>query len=413
VKILAAIIAPPHLTASGGARAGRRLSEALSGDCDMTIASMSTVDAAGPGAARQANVRVFLPPPLCALPRKYRSLFYFSDIPALVAAGQWDLVHLHNPMPALEMARIAAACTKAGIPYVISTHGFNEVANGEAVYGFDRLRRLVWRGCVSRPVTRTVQGAAAVFALSPADIDIVRGFGFEGQIMIVPNGVDIPRASDSAGDREIWDRLGVLPPEECPGITCMFLGNHTPNKGVPVLLEAFAQLECPYQLVVGGERRAEIDYQRYEKKTRPGQRIVVTGRLTDPEVSALLRRSELFVFPTLADTFPLVVLEAMAHGCPVLASQVGGIPYQLDRTCGALVTPGDPAALRDAVARLAEDRPLLRMMGAQAAVRVQADYTWRAAADRALCGYTQILHRERETVSYQWGSPRPTMAGSP
>ncbi|MEJ1978046.1 MAG: glycosyltransferase family 4 protein [Acetobacteraceae bacterium] len=263
---------------------------------------------------------------------------------------------------------------------------------------------------MSQPVARAVQGAAAIFALSPADIDIVRGFGFEGQIVIVPNGVDMPVPPDIADDRTVWDRLGILPPEECPGITCMFLGNHTPNKGVPVLLDAFAQLECPYQLIVAGERRAEIDYQRGRNATRPDQRIVVTGRLTDPEVSALLRRSDLFVFPTLADTFPLVVLEAMAHGCPVLASQVGGIPYQLDRGCGALVPPGDPAVLRDAVTRMAKDRPQLRMMGARAAIRVQADYTWRAAADRAYQGYTQILHRTHGTIVAQEEQPSPILS---
>ena len=69
-------------------------------------------------------------------------------------------------------------------------------------------------------------------------------------------------------------------------------------------------------------------------KCRPDQQIIVTGRLRDDEVGAALRRSDLFVFPTLADTFPLVVLEAMAHGVPVLASRVGGIPHQLDERCG-------------------------------------------------------------------------------
>ena len=396
IKVLAAIVVPPHLTASGGARAGRRLSEALTSSCDVSIASMSGVDAGQPGAAKCRAVQVCVPAPLRVLPPKYRSLFYASDIAGLVGTERWDLVHLHNPMPALELARIARACTLTRTPYVISTHGFNEVVNGRRIYGFGRLKRLAWRTCVEDPVRRVVRGAAAVFALSPADIDIVRGFGFDGPITVVPNGVDGPEPAGDAADQRVWDRFGVQPPDRFSGITCMFLGNHTPNKGVPVLLEAFSKLGCPFQLIVGGERRAGVDYDASTRQLRPGQRIIVTGRLSDAEVGALLRRSELFVFPTLADTFPLVVLEAMAQGCAVLASDVGGIPYQVQGGCGLLVPPGDVAALRGAVASLSADPAAIAAMRTAAAARVGREFTWQAAAAQAHAGYLRVLERARQ-----------------
>lgn len=405
MRVLAAIVVPPHLSASGGARAGRALSEALAGRCAMSIASMSDVDRTQPGAARRLAVRSWLPAFARALPRRYRSLFYRSDIPGLVEGEAWDLVHLHNPMPALEMARIASACVRAGIPYVVSTHGFNEVANGSAVYGFGALRRAAWAACMGRPVARTVRGAAAVFALSPADLGIVAGFGFRGPVRVVANGVELPPAPDPGRDRAVCERLGVAPagtePAGATGVgpghgasalTCMFLGNHTPNKGVPVLLEAFAGLDCPYQLIVGGEQRPEIDYGR-AGTGRADQRVVLTGRLSDEEVGALLRRADLFVFPTLADTFPLVVLEAMAQGCAVLASSVGGIPHQLDGRCGVLVPPGDVAALRAAVTRLAADRAGVAAMGQAGRARVAAAFTWQAAAEAAHEGYREVLGR--------------------
>ena len=86
---------------------------------------------------------------------------------------------------------------------------------------------------------------------------------------------------------------------------------------------------------------------------------MVTGRLSDAEVGALMRRADLFVFPTLADTLPLVVFEAMAQAVPVLASAVGGIPYQIDPGCGQLVPPNDAAALAAAIERLVQDRARL------------------------------------------------------
>jgi starch synthase len=387
MRVLAAIIVPPHLSASGGARAGLRLTEALAEHCDVTVAAMSAIDSDRGSAAPRVEVRSWLPTPFRKLPPRYRSLFYASDIPRIVRRGGYDLVHLHNPMPALEMARVARACISSGIPYVVSTHGFNELANGNAVYGLGMLRRQAWQICVDRPVSQVVKNAAGMFALSPADFEIIRSFGFTGTPTVVPNGVELPAPEHGATDRLSWRRFGIPSREEFQGLTCMFLGNHTPNKGISILFEAFARLECPYLLIVGGERRQVIDYDKLARTSRPDQRIVVTGRLSDDEVSALLRRSDLFVFPTLADTFPLVVLEAMAHGIPVLASDVGGIPYQLDPDCGQLIPPGDPATLRIEVEKLASDRRRLCEMGKSALQRATTKFTWGAAAEAALQGY--------------------------
>lgn len=406
MRVLAAVIVPPHLSVSGGARAAEQLSAALAPHCDVTVASMMNGNGtqshgAGP-LLRRRQVHSALPPllPWSWLPNRYATLFYRSDIPRLVAEGH-DLVHLHNPMPALEFARIAQACRARGTPYVISTHGFNEVANGTTIYGFDAARRHAWRQLVYEPVARAVRGAAAVFALSPADIDIVRGMGFGGNILIVHNGVDLPPASAPPAapgvtvphHAEMMARFGI--PTDARGIRCMFLANHTANKGLPDLLAAFGQLECPFTLVVGGERRDTVDYDRHLRPGRADQRIIVTGRLSDAEVAALFRQSDLFVFPTLADTFPLVVLEAMSHGVPVLASRVGGIPYQIDESCGVLVPPGDPRALAAAVERLAAEPGHLRQMGRHARARVAAEFTWDRAAARALEGYRAVLRRHR------------------
>jgi glycosyltransferase involved in cell wall biosynthesis len=394
IKVLAAIVAPPHLSVSGAGRAAEQLSIALARHCDITVASMmgAQMHEAEASGIRRVPVKVGLPPmlPWSRIPNRYRTLFYGSDIPAMVRSGQFDLVHLHNPMPALEMARIARACREVGVPYVVSTHGFNEIANGTRVYGFGGLRRLAWQALVTRPVHQAVRGAAAVLGLSPADRGIVEAMGFSGAFAVVPNGVPVPGPSNAGEDAAICTRLGV-PARRRGELTCMFLANHTPNKGLPVLLEAFDGLTCPYTLIIGGEKRAEIDYRIASAPRRPDQRIIVTGRLSDAEVEALFRRSDLFVFPTLADTFPLVVLEAMSHGVPVLASRVGGIPHQLDQASGQLVEAGDARQLRDAVSMLAARPAQLAQMGRHAKARVARHFTWENAADRAFAEYEKAL----------------------
>lgn len=406
MKVLAVVVVPPHMSVSGGARAAELLSSALTEHCEITVASMMNGEGicatAGGRLPRRMPVRSWLPPlvPWSKFANRYSTLFYRSDLPRIIREGDFDLVHIHNPMPALEMERVARACIERGLPYVVSTHGFNEVANGGEVYGFHGLKRLAWRRLVEAPVARTVARASGVFALSPADFDIVRGMGFKGpELTVVSNGVPTPAPSNPNSDAVLLERLGIAPARDAGQITCMFLGNHTPNKGLPVLLDAFAGIERPYLLIVGGERRTDIDYDACTRRCRPGQQIVITGRLSDEAVRAVLYRTDLFIFPTLADTFPLVVLEAMAHGVPVVASRVGGIPHQLTEECGVLVDPRDEAGLRATVEALAGQPERMAAMGRAARVRAAEQFTWAKAACDAAQSYQRVLRRHSTAQS--------------
>jgi starch synthase len=406
LRVLTVIIVPPHLSVSGGAGAGERLSDALTPYCHMTVASMlnGIGERTGPSGSARAyriSVRTWLPPglPWSKMPNKYKTLFYRSDIPEIIAAGKYDLVHIHNPLPTLEMERAAMTCRKLGIPYVVSTHGFNEVENGPRVYGFNAFQRQIWRHCVVQPLHHVLGHAQAVFALTPADYEFVRRMGFEGQeLVVVSNGVSEPRPADLRTDETALRRCGI-PIERTNGqVTCMFLANHTPNKGLPFLLSVFTQLDFPYLLIVAGDKRSEIDYEGYIARCRPGQRIIVTGHLNDNEVDACFRRSDLFVFPTLAETFGIVILEAMSHGLPVIASRVGGIPYFLADDCGVLIDAGNSQQLKRAVETLASNPRMLRAMGQRG--RLQASkYTWENAAAVAAEAYHRILKAQ---------NPRPT-----
>ncbi len=404
MRVLATIIVPPHLMASGGARAGELLSRALSRHCDMTVASMLPGEGETGETTHRAVVRTSLPFYLASerVPRRYRSLFYRSDIPRLIRGGHYDLVHIHNPMPALEMARVAAACRSSSIPFVVSTHGFNEVVNGLKIYSFNPLQKTIWSQLVVAPVRRAIIGAAEIFALSPHDLELIRALGGEADnIRIVSNGVPEAPTAHRGEDDLILKRLGISPRADSAPPTYMFLANHTPNKGLPILLEAFGRLRSPFTLIVAGETREGIDYDRATRSSGTGQRIVVTGRLSDAEVNACFRRADVFVFPTLADTFPLVVLEAMTHGKAVIASQVGGIPHQLNGGCGLLVPAGDVGKLVEAIVRLGRDPVLAEQMGRAGRRKTQVSFTWESAAESAIAGYEHILcskvsHKHRQ-----------------
>lgn len=403
MRVLAAVVVPPHLSVSGASRAAENLSAELAREPDVAldIANMgvppgSGAPEGGGDVPRRLPVKVRNPLSWTAriLPNRYRTLLYRSDLPSKVAHGGYDLVHLHNPTPSLEMKRVARAARRAGVPYVISTHGFVEIADGPAINQMGRAQRAVWAAMVDRPVRWAVRNATRMLLLSPADRPVVaRLDGADVPSSIVPNGVEVPGPNAGADDAADLARVGVG--EDRPGLTAFFLANHTPNKGVDVLLEAFTALDRPFTLVVGGDQREVVDYEAYAARCGPDQRIVYPGRLSDAEVGSLFRWADLFVFPTRADTLPLVVLEAMAHGTPVVASDVGGIPYELEGGCGVLVPPGDVDRLRQAVDELADDPDRLASMAANARTRVLEEFTWPRAADAALEAYRTVLDRPR------------------
>jgi alpha-maltose-1-phosphate synthase len=396
MKVLAAVVLAPHWVVSGAATAAMRLSEALAEACDIELVRMGPADTTEHvGRLKVTGVRCSNPlrAGRAVLPSHLYTQFFRSSIPARVSQAGVDLVHLHNPIPTLELRRIATACLRARLPYVISTHGFVEVASQGAAYGLRGPARLAWHLLVDGPFRWVVRHATRVLALSPADMAVLDALAFpRSRVAIVPNGVDMPeeRPRDEDEVARVCRKYGVPFPKPTGTPVGMFLGNHTRNKGVLVLLDAFRAYPAPFRLIVAGGHRPYIDYDGYAAGLRPGQHAHFPGVISEDEKKALFRYADVFIFPTRADTFPLSVLEAMAHGLPVLATRVGGIPYQVDEQCGRLVAPDDPAALRDAFADLARNAATMRAMGEAARRRAAADFDWASAARKALAAYRSI-----------------------
>ncbi|MBP1687267.1 MAG: glycosyl transferase, group 1 [Deltaproteobacteria bacterium] len=396
MKVLAAIVSAPHWLVAGGPNAALRLSAALAKICDIDLARMAAADATeNSGGLTIFDLGCSNPFALARriVPRSLFMLFYKARIPDLIRTGRYDLVHIHNPLPALEMQRIARACLHAQVPYVVSTHGLVELASKGTAVGLGRLERIAWRLLVDAPFRYVLRHAASVMALSPADVPILNDIGCgSGRIDVVPNGVDVPAApADPRGLGEVCRKFGLPFPKPVGVPVGMFLGNHTKNKGVAVLLDAFSGYHGPFRMIVAGSQRDYIDYDSYLKMAKPNQTFHFPGFVCDEEAGALLEYADLFVFPTLSDTFPLVVLEAMARGVPILATRVGGLPHQVPESCGCLVDPRDPKALIGAFERLTRDMGGLAAMGAAAKAHVAHNFSWDASAQAALSVYRAIL----------------------
>lgn len=176
----------------------------------------------------------------------------------------------------------------------------------------------------------------------------------------------------------IEDRLctQTSQPQQPPaGITFGFAARLERGKGPMILVEAFARVRL--KLANASLKIAGVGPQGHAVKARARELSVLDactllGAYTAPEDrSAFMQGLDVFVLPTLAEGTPNSIIEAMAHGLPVIASAVGGIPDLITAETGILVPPGDATALANAMTTLASNPELRVRMGHKARARYE------------------------------------------
>jgi len=197
-------------------------------------------------------------------------------------------------------------------------------------------------------------------------------------------------------DPERYPMRPMRPVPEHDG-SVVFLGRLLPNKGVHVLVEG---LPPDVTLHVIGPESDPAYRERLGALARgtPGKDVHFHGPLPDEAVIDRLGRAMALVHPTPVDAqgsaganelFGLALVEAMARGCPVIASDAASLPEIVaDGACGLLVPPNDPPALGRAISRLRDDPALWRRLSAGARQRVEERFTWDRVVERCLEAYT-------------------------
>lgn len=260
-------------------------------------------------------------------------------------SGDVDVLVAHWIVPAGLIARWVGR--RRGIPYVVVAHG----ADAYALHG-----RLLRR--VKRAVLRDAAGVHAVSSEIASRLDALA----PGCVtMTMPVGVEV-------GPEPIGS-------ERVPGMV-LFVGRLAEKKGVDVLLRAMAQLDAHCTLEVVGDGPERADLERLAASLGIADRVRFAGALPHHQVREALRSAALVVVPSRTardgdrDGTPVVLMEAMAHGAPVVASAIGGIAEVVaDGDTALLVPESDPAALAEAITSALAD-PDAAMARARRARRV-------------------------------------------
>jgi glycosyltransferase involved in cell wall biosynthesis len=266
----------------------------------------------------------------------------------------------------------------SGAPYVVTYHQDVQIDG--------------WIGGVTalhdRTVGRFVLRRAA--RLCPTSLDYLRhsaisdlGESLGQRIVPIPNGVDPCRFQPGSIDLEVRHRHGL--PER--GVVALFVGTMDRAhhfKGVPTLLRALAGLPDVSAILVGAGELVP-SYQRLAVDLGVGRRVVFAGRVGKDVLPAYYRAADLLVLPseTAGEAFGMVLLEAMACGRAVIASDLPGVRSVVSHgRDGLLVPPRNVDALAAAITAIARMPEEARMgMGLAGRAKVKREYDWARIGD--------------------------------
>ncbi len=174
------------------------------------------------------------------------------------------------------------------------------------------------------------------------------------------------------------------------------VGTVQPRKNYQMLIQAFAPLaaQWPHHLVIAGGKGWLYD-EMIAEVTRQGLdgRVHFTGFVADADLPALYSGADLFVMPSVYEGFGIPLLEAMACGVPVLASNVSSLP-EVGGETAVLLPPHDPTAWTTAMQRLLNDPLLQKEMTAAGYEQVQK-FSWQQAAAQLLTLYHDLFPFKR------------------
>jgi len=232
-----------------------------------------------------------------------------------------------------------------------------------------------------------------VIGVSEVPSNILRRSGVApDKIATIPNGVDIERFDLAAPSlrKEIASDGAVL---------VGFVGRLVPEKGGEVLLRAAQQVVVVRprtKFVFVGEGPARKRWEALATQLGIGQHVVFVGARDDmPGVYSSL---DLVVLPSLIESMPMCLLEAMAAGKPVISTRVGAVPQLLaSEQLGLLVEPSSVDALSTAILRVLEDHELALRLGKSARQHVARNFSAQAMAKNYVCHFNHVLANHRET----------------
>ncbi len=305
------------------------------------------------------------------------SVWTLPRIKGLLRREAFDIIHLHEPMAGFLTLNVLRAA-KSVDTVLIGTFHTNR---GTPLYRIGG-KKLVM------PYFRRLHGRIAVS--EPAYRFISRHL--PGQYEIIPNGIHVDDFSTAAPFPHLQDGM----------INLLFVGRLEKRKGLKYLLGAFSKLKWDWpnlRLLVVGQGKPDADSYRILAE-RNLQDVVFVGMVSDHDKARYYKSADIFCSPaTGKESFGIVLLEAMAAGTPVVASDIEGYSSVVtDGREGLLVRPKSDEGLADAISALLKNPDLRDRLGANGLTRAE-QFRWEGVAGRVIDYYGTLLDSRQPVLS--------------
>jgi glycosyltransferase involved in cell wall biosynthesis len=306
--------------------------------------------------------------------RLYNLIYFHEAVVLSDRLRSEGVVHLHNHIAKASCTVARLAAPLAEVTWSFTLHGPDDLAEPTYWRLDDKIAQADFVSCISS------------FARSQAMLHAPRSAWHKIHIVhcgVEPLRYDRPRT-------QATDRL-------------LFVGRLSAVKGVPLLLAALARarVERPsltLTLVGDGPERAHLEAEA--RALELGKAVAFLGYRSQEEVAQLLAEASVLVLPSFAEGVPVVLMEAMATGLPVVATRIAGIPELVeDGVSGRLVPPGEEDALARAILEVVQDPAKAAEMGAAGRSRVRSSFDARTEAARLA---RLILAARKATVPHGW-----------
>lgn len=304
----------------------------------------------------------------------WRDLACVRLLVSLLKRCRVDVVHAHSYKAGL-VGRLAARA--AGVPAVVLTVHSSILQD----------RRSPWKKHLFAVTERLLAG------LTDRIITVSRDLGREiadrkmvprEKLVTIYNGI-VPERFNKPPDREYLQKIIGIPAGKKVVGTVSRLA---PQKGVGDFIKAAARLSGEKEgvvFLVAGDGPLRADLERRAGEENLSGRLFFIGERQDVQI--ILPCLDVLVLASVTEGMPLTVLEALAAGCPVVATRVGGIPEVIsDGVNGLLVSPGDAQGMAASILRLLEDPAASRKMGEEGRKRVAGSFT----VDKMVGGTEQV-----------------------
>ena len=284
----------------------------------------------------------------------------YRFLPKLLKQNKYDINHTHFIIP----SGILSYLNRKKLPYIITCHGSDVPGYNPDRFGLQhKLLKPIWN--------EIVKNASCITSPSSYFKDLILKAGNYNKVEVIPNGIH----SDDFIPKEKEKKILI--------VSRLF-----ERKGVQYVIDVMKDIKS-YELVIcgTGPYKEQLDHQIKKSGLK---NVHLLGYVSPERLKKEYETSSIFVFPSSAESFGVVLLEAMASGCAIITSDVTGCPEVVGDTA-LLVKPKSSEAIEKALIKLIENDGLREKLGVSARRRVEKKFTWNVIAKKYLDVYMGVF----------------------